>query len=220
MMRYEIQERVRRSLFSIVNREADYFLDESESFPRVFYHGGIAALPPLELPGLHNRHNLLAAIAVVRALDIGWQEIHKAIPKLVLPDLRLEHIHKNGVLFINDSYNASEASIKASLQSLPVPKAGNKKIAVIGDIAELGKFSEACHKAVGEASIPSVDIMICLGVGCKPIVESWQEAHKPVVWCHDLDEVIKALQSQMQTGDIVLLKGSNKHCLWKVLSAF
>src|SRR5207244_2429762 len=89
------------------------------------------SLGPLPVPGRHNQHNLLAAIAVARYFNISWEEIKQAIPSLVLPDRRLQFIRQRDVLFLNDSYNAAELSVKAALESLPQPEGKGRKIAVL-----------------------------------------------------------------------------------------
>lgn len=203
--------------FSIENKDADYFWENQEGYPKIHYQDTVVAIPDLELPGKHNRHNFLAAIVVAKALDIPWHDIKMAIPKLSLPERRLQHIEKNGILFINDCYNAAEESIKASLSVLPKPQPGNKSIFVFGQIPGLGKFSDHCHRAVGEAALNKVDSIICIGEACGPLVECWKHANRPIIWCHSLDEVISHLKKQMSSGDVVLLKGGNYTNLWKIL---
>jgi UDP-N-acetylmuramoyl-tripeptide--D-alanyl-D-alanine ligase len=206
--------------FSLTDRKANYYLEESKGLFRIYENSEVVTLPAISQPGKHIRQNLLAALAVVRNLGLSWRDIQKALPHLKLPERRFEQIERLGVLFINDSYNASEQSIKAALDILPCPKPGKKRIAIIGEIVGLGRFSEGCHHAVGEASLKCVDRMICLGQGCRPIVDCWQQASRPVAWCESLDEVIKELKLQIEPGDVVLLKGSNKNNLWNVLKAF
>lgn len=206
--------------FSLENQEANYYLEENEGQFRIYENNEVVTLPALTLPGRHIRHNFLAALAVARNLGLAWRDIQKALPLLKLPERRFEQVERFGVLFINDSYNASEQSIKAALEILPVPKPGKKRIAIIGEICFLGRFSEGCHQAVGEASLKCIDSMICLGKGCGPIVDCFKQAERPVSWCASLEEVVKELKKQIEPGDVVLLKGSNKHNLWNVLRAF
>ncbi|MBA3817089.1 MAG: UDP-N-acetylmuramoyl-tripeptide--D-alanyl-D-alanine ligase, partial [Parachlamydiaceae bacterium] len=136
---------------------------------------------------------------------------------LVLPELRMQIVEKNGVIFVNDAYNASEISIKSALNSLPNPKVGGKKIAVIGEMLELGKFSEQCHLAVGEHALNCVDSMLCFGEGCAPIHECWQKAGRHVLWTQDRSLLVNALQAELKLGDVVLLKGSRAKGLWKII---
>lgn len=174
-------------------------------------------IPVLEFPGDHNRHNFLAATLAARYFGLSWDEIRARIPFLALPERRLQIIEKFGAVFVNDSYNASEVSLRAALNSLPQPKHSGKKIAVLGEMLELGKFSYQCHRAVGEHALKTVDSMLCLGEGCEPIYECWKNAGKPVFWSLDRGQIVDALRSQLSTDDVVLLKGSRAKGLWKVL---
>lgn len=199
---------------------ADYTLIEQDEYLHIHYAGDLAAtynrLPVL---GRHNLQNFLAAVAVARNLQLSWEEIRQAIPLLALPERRLQQIEIGGVLFVNDSYNASTVSVKAAFNSLPKPPPGGKTIAVIGQMLELGQFSEMCHREVAEDALNFVDSMICLGDGCKPIWECWSVARRPVAWFSTLEEVVSELRCQMRAGDVVLLKGSRTHGLWRILEA-
>lgn len=179
-----------------------------------------SAIEPLRLPGAHNKQNLLAAIAAAQYLGMTQTEINAAIKNLTLPEKRFQIIEKEGVIFINDAYNASEQSVKAALDSLPAPKEGGKKIAVLSDMRELGKFSEGCHRAVAKHALNSVDFMLCYGEESRHIFSVWQEAQRPVVWSLGRSEIVLALKSNVKPGDVVLLKGSNSMQVWKVLEEF
>lgn len=175
------------------------------------------ALPFLSLPGIHNTHNFLAAVALAREIGVSFQEIKSAISSLKLPEKRLQFVEKYGALFVNDAYNASEVSIKAALDSLPKPKLGAKRIAVLGEIVELGKFSKMCHSSVADYALSRVDHMLCYGMGCIPILECWKAANRPVVWALERSEIVMALRELLESGDVVLLKGSNATGASKVL---
>lgn len=198
---------------------ADYNLQETLRGITVKAENQSINLPHLSVPGKHNLHNLCAAIAVARSLHMEWEEIARVIPKLELPERRLQSIEKNGVLFINDSYNAIPVAVKAALKSLPAPKAGCKRIAVIGDMMELGELTERMHSEVAQVALENVDHMLCFGIHCKPIQEIWSKANKPVSLHTDLDELVAELKKQMKPGDVVLLKGSRSKGLWRVLEA-
>lgn len=174
-------------------------------------------LPLLQVPGQHNLHNLLGAITVARSCDVSWHNIEKAIKTLELPERRLQRVEKDGIVFINDSYNAAAPSLKAALQSLPQPPVGGKKIAVIGEMLELGKFSHQCHKEVGDFALQHVHSVFCLGEGCAPIVEKWKAAKRPIYWTNEIEDLKKALKQEVKAGDVVLLKGSRAKGLWKII---
>lgn len=200
--------------------DADFTLKESGDFLHINFLGEHAATyPRLPVPGRHNLQNFLAAVAVARNLNVEWAEIHFAISSIVLPERRLQQVEREGVLFINDSYNASAVSVKAAFNSLPKPPAGGKTIAVIGQMLDLGQFSELCHREIAEEALNCIDSMICLGDGCKPITEVWSSAKRPITWFSSLEEVIAELKHQMKPGDVVLLKGSSANGLWRILDA-
>jgi UDP-N-acetylmuramoyl-tripeptide--D-alanyl-D-alanine ligase len=203
----------RKESFSLKNPEADYFMDRENRLGKKRE----VCLGELPVPGDHNRQNLLAAIAVARYFSLEWDEIVQAIGLLALPERRLQFVEKKGVQFVNDAYNASTVSMKASFQSLPKPKEGFKTIAVLGEMLELGPFSGECHREVGEASLAALDSVICYGKECQPIVACWEKAERPVKWTCDWNELIQMVRDVAKPGDVVLLKGSRAKELWKVV---
>jgi UDP-N-acetylmuramoyl-tripeptide--D-alanyl-D-alanine ligase len=206
-----------KTSFSINHEDADFYLKE-EGDHLLVRDFEKAKLPALQVLGRHNLHNFLAAAAVARNLNLTWEEIAAEIPRLCLPERRLQRVEKEGVIYINDSYNATAVSVKAALSVLPKPKAGCKTIAVIGDMKEsLGAFSEWCHREVGNAALSCVDQMLCLGSGCVPIVEIWQKANKSIELYPDFNALSTALRHTVKPGDVVLIKGSNSHQLWRIL---
>lgn len=207
----------RKLSFGVGSKDADYSLEVDGERLTIKEPEGIFKLDKLPLPGRHNLHNFLGAVAVARKMGMRWEEINAAIPSLNLPERRLQMVEKNGAMFVNDSYNASAVSLKAALESLPPPKKGGKRIAVIGEMLELGKFSEACHREVGVFALKHVDRMLCFGKECEAINDEWKKAGRPVEHYMDRADVVKALRLILQPGDVVLLKGSRAKGLWKVL---
>jgi UDP-N-acetylmuramoyl-tripeptide--D-alanyl-D-alanine ligase len=204
--------------FSTESPQADFSLKAVDHDLWITEKGRTAfMLPMLSVPGVHNRHNFLAAAAVARHFGLSWEEIKEAQSSLALPERRLQMVEKEGVLFVNDAYNASEQSMKAALDAFPEPKPGGRKIAFFGGIVELGKFSEGCHRAVGKYSLDKADKMFCFGTDCLPIFEEWKAAGHSVVWAQDRDELAVALKNELQPGDVVLLKGSRAKGVCKVL---
>lgn len=203
--------------FSTIHSDADFYLHASKEMSIKDNLHCSSTMPLLHLPGDHNRHNFLAAVAVARSFGLSFEEIQDSVKTLILPERRLQIIEKFGAIFVNDSYNASELSMKAALNSLPTPKAGRKKIAVFGGMVELGKFSDQCHRAVGEYALNHVDLMLCFGNDCLPIYECWHSVGRPVVWTKDRQGTVEALRTHLEAGDVVLLKGSRLKGVWKVL---
>lgn len=202
--------------FSANSKIADYYFDD---FTIQTKTGDVFKLNPKLHPyfGKHHYQNLTCAIACARLLEVSFEEIKMAESLLILPEKRFEIIEKNGIVFVNDSYNASEISVKASLESLPEPKNNGKKIAVIGEMLELGKFSIQCHKNVAIKALDHVDMMMLLGKECVPIFDHWKENKKPVELFLNRPELVNSLKTKLMPGDVVLLKGSSANQLWKIL---
>lgn len=208
----------RKLLFSVKSSCADFSMRIQPDGTMLVSHANeTVALGTLPVLGKHNHQNLLAAITVAKNLNMDWEEIINAIPSLKLPERRLQVVEKEGITFVNDSYNASLLSVKAALESLPVPQGNGKKIAVLGEMLELGHFSEQCHREVGEHSLNHVDSVLCLGKETHPIFECWESAKRPAQKFMERADLVKALRQSLQPGDVVLLKGSRSKELWKVL---
>lgn len=203
--------------FSTQNMQADYVLDMKTYELKTPLEDERRSLSPLPIPGKHNLHNFLVALAVARYFDVSWEAIQQAIPTLSLPDRRLQFVQHKQALFLNDSYNASEFSVKAALEILPPPAAGGKKIAVLGSMLELGKFSDDCHARVGEFALQHVEELYCLGEECRPIYDIWSQAGRAVRLFNQRQELVHYLRQILQPVDVVLLKGSRSKELWKVL---
>lgn len=203
--------------YSLTDVQADCFLEEKGEGIEARIFGSFAALPSLCLAGAHNRLNFLAALSIARFLGVSWDAIAAQIPHLSLPQGRLQRIEKDGIIFINDAYNASELSMLSALSSLPSPKNGGRRIAVLADMLELGSSSESCHRAVGDYALDHVDLLFCYGTACLPMLHCWQEASRPVVWGRERDEILPHLRKLLKSGDVVLLKGSFAKAVWKVI---
>ena len=126
---------------------------------------------------------------------------------------------KNNVTLINDSYNASYESMKASIASLKNMN-GKRKIAVLGDMFELGSFSEKLHRDVGtEVYNNNIDKLYLIGENAKYIAEeaiNLGYKKENVFYCTDRKELKEKLKISLQDGDVVLIKASNGMKLFEV----
>ena len=190
--------------FSLKNPAADYFLCDGMVDERGIRAHRFAI--PFTQPHVH--HNFLAAVSVARALGMDWCEIDRQLPKLKLPKMRFEQFEREGVIFVNDAYNANPESMKAALSCFPNPRSRGKRIAVLGRMVDLGPFSVCSHKEVGQFAREYADHLITLGNEAKPLYEAFAEGMKPAEHYNDLTEVIARLKELMAPGDVVLVKGS------------
>ena len=161
--------------------------------------------------GKHFVYNALCAIAVGKMLDISTEQIRQGIESFELTKKRMD-IKKleNGAIIINDAYNASYESMKVSLEFL-AKHTGERKIAVLGDMFELGKYTEELHRKVGkEVAKNNIDVLICAGENAKYIIEEAQKNSKiKTYFMHNNEEIVEKLSQESKNGDVILVKASN-----------
>ena len=161
--------------------------------------------------GKHFVYNALCAMTVGKILKISTENIQYGIECFELTKKRMD-IRKleNGAIIINDAYNASYESMKVSLEFLS-QHTGDRKIAVLGDMFELGEYSKELHRKVGEEVVKNkIDILICAGENAKYIIEEVQKDSKiKTYFMHNSEEIVEKLSQELRIGDVVLVKASN-----------
>ena len=163
--------------------------------------------------GIHFVYNAICAATVGTLLGLNQEQIKNGIETFELTKKRMDITElKNGVTIINDSYNASFESMQASLKYLNGLNS-KRKIAVLGDMFELGEFSEELHKKVGKEVVKNkIDILICCGKNAKYIVENAEKEgmKKQNIYYFETREQVEELVKKIwQSGDSILFKASN-----------
>ena len=163
--------------------------------------------------GLHFIYNSLCAITVANLLNLNQSEIKCGIKKFVPTKNRMDITKlRNGVTIINDSYNASFDSMQMLLNYLSNFTA-KRRIAVLGDMLELGEFSKELHEKVGkEVAKNNVDILIVSGENSKYIAEKAIKdgMNKENVYYFDNgDKIYNFIKKIWRDGDCILFKASN-----------
>ncbi len=171
--------------------------------------------------GIHFIYNALCAVTVGRILNLDIQDIINGIGSFELTKKRMDITElENGVKIINDSYNASFESMQASLRYLQSLKA-TRKIAVLGDMFELGEFSKELHEKVGkEVAQNSIDILICNGQNAKYIAKAAERFgmdNKHIYYFEDKLQLEEFVKSNWQGGDTILFKASNGMKFFKIV---
>lgn len=203
--------------FSIEKPEADYFLSNTEREFFIDEEGVRSIAFDLPFKEKHFLHNFLAAAACARMMKLSFEEIVDRIPKLEIPKMRFQKWESGGVTFINDAYNASPEAMKAALGNLPKPREGGKRIAILGSMKELGKFTDSAHREVGEYALSFVDWLLCLGEECESMRKVFEEAKKPAELFTDRESLTEKLKEWMKEGDVILVKGSRSLEMEKIL---
>lgn len=155
-------------------------------------------------------YNSLVAMAVGETCNVDIGNIINGIAKFELTKKRMEITKKNEITIINDSYNASYDSMKAVLEYLKTVKA-KRKIAVLGDMLELGEFSKELHQKVGEeVAKNNIDILITVGEMANNIADKAKEnGVKNTVSFLDNEKAVNYIKEILKPEDIILFKASN-----------
>jgi UDP-N-acetylmuramoyl-tripeptide--D-alanyl-D-alanine ligase len=174
------------------------------------------------LIGRHFVHQCLAAAAVGRNLGLSWPEIEKGLAKLKPLKGRVS-VEKGplGSILINDALRANPASTMAGLQVLTDLPTQGRRIAVLGEMGELGVLAEKSHREVGQAVAKAkIDYLISVGPLQKLVAEEAKKGGmrpERVLWVKDVHQAAKVLEKILKKGDLVYLKGSLLRHLERVL---
>ena len=173
-------------------------------------HGGERHRVHLPLLGAQSVHAALAAAAVGLEEGLTLSEVAQALQELS-PTLRLLVVDGiNGSRVVDDSYNASPESVLAALNLLrELP--GRRKIAVLGDMLELGSEEESSHRRVGNRAAAVLDLLIVYGPRSRATADEARRsglASSQVIEAGSHEEVVQLLRSRLRPGDEVLVKGS------------
>lgn len=189
------------------NIEAEVF---STSFNTNIYPGEQFTLP---VPGVHNVKNALVAMLIAKRFDVDAEQVRQGLLDLELTKSRLEWIEADsGIWILNDAYNASPSSMKASLDYFQKADIPGRKIAVLGDILELGSFSEEMHRSIGEViDAKSLDAVYLYGSQMKSLHDYLIEEELGLAayyYGDNLEELKSAVQSDLKREDHLLIKSS------------
>ena len=173
----------------------------------------------LPQPGTLLAQNALAAAALGLLLDVPRASIVSAIESFTLPPGRGEILQFNVVTVIDDSYNANLASTLAGLETLAQMPSGGRRIAVLGDMQELGRFSEEYHRQVGAfAAARGVDALLCYGPETRETYCTALSAGLDARHFTDRSELAHVLSRSVNTGDVVYVKGSRGMAMETVIT--
>jgi UDP-N-acetylmuramoyl-tripeptide--D-alanyl-D-alanine ligase len=176
----------------------------------------------LPVAGSHMVQNALLAVAAGRAFGLSIEECAAGLAAAPLTKARLQIKEIGGVQFLDDSYNANPDSMKAALRTLIELDAEGKRIAVLGEMRELGTESERGHREIGEiAATLGVNQLITIGDAAELIAEGARTAGlDKVSSARSTGEAAKLLGEIAEPGDLVLIKGSRAARTEEVIEQF
>ncbi|HOQ27715.1 MAG TPA: UDP-N-acetylmuramoyl-tripeptide--D-alanyl-D-alanine ligase [Armatimonadota bacterium] len=164
----------------------------------------------LPLPGRHNALNAAAAAAAALQAGASARDVAAGLDAVSLPGMRMQVVRgADGVMILNDVYNASPSSMAAALEHLRhLP--GKRHVAILGDMLELGAESEAGHRETGVAAA-WVDLLIAVGERAREIAAGAATAGLPaerIHLCADAEAALSLARAHVKPGDAVLVKAS------------
>jgi UDP-N-acetylmuramoyl-tripeptide--D-alanyl-D-alanine ligase len=168
---------------------------------------------------------MAAAIAAAVALGLDFQTAAAALQAVTLDSRWRMEVHEraDGVVIINDAYNANPESVAAGLRALASMGQGRRTWAILGEMRELGPTSAAEHDAIGRLCVRlNISRLVAVGDAARPIhmgaahEGSWGEESMAVA---DVDEAIAVLEAELEPGDVVLIKASRAVGLERVAAA-
>lgn len=214
-----------RPVFFGIEKPCELYADEIQSQGlkgiscRIHTPGG--SFPVLiPIPGQHMVYNALAGTAVGCVYGLTLEQIKAGIESLQSLSGRFHIIEKNGITVIDDCYNANPVSMKGSLELLG--DALGRKVAILGDMGELGEKEAAMHEEVGAfAAGLDLDVCVCVGKLSGGMAKAAEKAnpHMKVVYMEGLEELLAQLHEIVQKGDTVLVKASHFMEFEKVVEA-
>lgn len=174
------------------------------------------AFVALSLHGAHHAHNAAAAIAAGLAAGLDLAPMVAAVEGASArsPHRMDVRTRADGVVVIDDAYNASPDSMVAGLHALARMKTTGRRWAVLGAMRELGVETETAHRDVGVAAAKlGIDRLVVVGPDAAPIAAGWAGDAKVV---DDADDAADLVARELRDGDVVLVKASNSERLWRV----
>jgi UDP-N-acetylmuramoyl-tripeptide--D-alanyl-D-alanine ligase len=143
---------------------------------------------------------------------LGPADVSAAMARFAAPERRgATFRHASGAEIVDDSYNASPQAMRAAVESLAGSAARGRRIAVLGEMRELGAESPRWHRELGEFSASRVDRLLCIGPLASEIARGARDAGLAagsVTWLERAEDVAAALGPELSAGDVVWIKGS------------
>ncbi len=163
----------------------------------------------LPLPGPHMLHDFMAALGAARELGVPLETVNASLASLKMSAMRLEVTRtSHGRTLLNDAYNAAPDSMRGALEVLGY--ALGRKVAVLGDMLELGPVEEESHRALGlDVAVRGVDLLVAVGPRSQEMARAAREAGlAEVYWAEDAERARPLVEQHVRAGDTVLLKAS------------
>jgi UDP-N-acetylmuramoyl-tripeptide--D-alanyl-D-alanine ligase len=174
----------------------------------------------LKVPGEHSVSNALAAAAIGFQFGLTGKQIKKGLENFISYSKRMEVLHVKGITIINDCYNANPDSMIAAIKTLEQIKTKGRKIAVLGDMAELGNTSKKGHQEMGKViSNSKINYFLSIGNDMKFAHAIADEMMDNAIHFDSNKVLIDYLEFLAEPGDVLLIKGSRSMKMEEIVAA-
>ena len=188
---------------------------------KVEYLGNCLPVKIIGTLGMNNIYSYLAALSVGISLGLNLVEAVENLSRFVTPRGRMSLIKGlKGSVIIDDTYNSSPVALTSALETLRDLKIKNRKIAIIGDMMELGKHTAEAHKEAGILAATACDILVTVGLRSRTLAESAIDAgldEDSVLQFDSSEEAGLYIKNIIQERDTILVKGSQSTRMEKVV---
>lgn len=168
--------------------------------------------------GIHHVYDALAAFSVGLLLQVEPAQMAEGLAAYVPSGMRQHIVHAGELTVVEDCYNASPDSVKASLAALQAMPCSGRRIAVLGDMLELGDYTERGHRECGRAAAANnVDLLVACGRDSRFCAEEAKNAGVPTEYFEEKPEAAQFLRNSLRAGDLVLVKASHGSHLEELL---
>ena len=167
--------------------------------------------------GKHNISNALAAASSGVWAGLTSDEIRVGLENYQPADMRMQPVEHNGLHIINDAYNSNPDSLKHALDFLSNVETAGKRIAMLGDMLELGEQSLSLHLQAGRNIPTNLSLLIAVGAHSREIARGAEGRVQSIASCDTPKEAAQQLRAYAQPGDIILIKGSRGMQLEQIL---
>ncbi len=168
--------------------------------------------------GIHHVYDALAAFSIGLLLQVEPAQIAEGLAGYVPSGMRQHIVHAGELTVVEDCYNASPDSVKASLAALKAMPCSGRRIAVLGDMLELGDYTERGHRECGRAAAENrVDLLVACGRDSRFCAEEAKNAGVPTEYFEEKPEAAQFLKNNLRAGDLILVKASHGSHLEELL---
>jgi UDP-N-acetylmuramoyl-tripeptide--D-alanyl-D-alanine ligase len=189
----------------------------AQGFSFTLHYAGASRRVAVPLPGRHLLPNVLAALAVGLSDGVPLEDAVAAIEALDIPTRLRVRALPGGVTLLDDTYNASPAATLGALELLA--ETPGRRLALLGDMLELGELAAREHARVGRRAAELVDVLFTVGALASGIAQAARQSGlREVRHCADKADAAQALRTALRAGDVLLVKGSRALALETVVA--